>query len=67
MDVCFYFQLHQPYRLRRFRIFDILKPWPIRSSQALPAGWGITIDDFLAAIYVLIISFVFLRLFENLA
>lgn len=23
MDVCFYFQLHQPYRLRRYRIFDI--------------------------------------------
>ena len=23
MDVCFYFQLHQPYRGRRYRIFDI--------------------------------------------
>ena len=23
MDVCLYFQLHQPYRLRRYRVFDI--------------------------------------------
>src|SRR5579859_2114100 len=23
MNVCFYFQLHQPYRLRRYRVFDI--------------------------------------------
>jgi len=35
-----------------FRLFDIWKPWPVRQSQTLPAGWGITVDDFLAAIYV---------------
>jgi phosphatidylglycerophosphatase A len=35
-----------------FRFFDILKPWPVRQSQALPGGWGVTIDDVLAAIYV---------------
>ena len=35
-----------------FRFFDVLKPWPIRQSQSLPGGWGITVDDFLAAIYV---------------
>ena len=35
-----------------FRFFDIVKPWPVRQSQALPRGWGITIDDLLAAIYV---------------
>ena len=35
-----------------FRFFDIVKPWPVRSSQALPGGWGITIDDLLAALYV---------------
>jgi len=22
-DICFYFQVHQPYRLRRYRVFDI--------------------------------------------
>jgi phosphatidylglycerophosphatase A len=35
-----------------FRLFDIWKPWPVRQSQALPGGWGVTVDDFLAAIYV---------------
>jgi phosphatidylglycerophosphatase A len=35
-----------------FRLFDIIKPWPVRQSQALPGGWGVTIDDVLAAVYV---------------
>jgi phosphatidylglycerophosphatase A len=35
-----------------FRVFDVLKPWPVRQSQSLPGGWGITIDDVLAAVYV---------------
>jgi len=35
-----------------FRLFDVLKPWPVRQSQSLPGGWGITVDDFLAAGYV---------------
>jgi phosphatidylglycerophosphatase A len=35
-----------------FRLFDITKPWPVGRSQALPGGWGVTIDDVLAAVYV---------------
>ncbi len=35
-----------------FRLFDIWKPWPIRQSQASPGGWGIVMDDVLAALYV---------------
>jgi len=35
-----------------FRLFDVVKPWPVRQSQSLPGGWGITIDDLLAAVYV---------------
>ena len=35
-----------------FRLFDVLKPWPVRQSQALAGGWGVTIDDVLAAVYV---------------
>ena len=35
-----------------FRFFDVLKPWPVRQSQRLPGGWGVTMDDVLAAIYV---------------
>lgn len=34
-----------------FRLFDALKPWPIRQSQCLPGGWGITADDILAALW----------------
>jgi len=33
-----------------FRLFDIAKPPPIRQSQSLPAGWGIVVDDLLAAL-----------------
>ncbi|HUS35918.1 MAG TPA: phosphatidylglycerophosphatase A [Verrucomicrobiae bacterium] len=39
-----------------FRVFDIWKPWPVRQSQRLPGGWGVTVDDILAAIYVAVIS-----------
>lgn len=35
-----------------FRVFDIWKPWPLREIQNLPAGWGLTADDVLAAVYV---------------
>jgi len=35
-----------------FRFFDIVKPWPVRQSQALVGGWGVTADDVLAALYV---------------
>ena len=39
-----------------FRIFDILKPWPVRQSQRLPGGWGVVADDVLAAVYVCALS-----------
>ena len=35
-----------------FRFFDIVKPWPVKQSQSLPGGWGVTVDDVLAAGYV---------------
>jgi phosphatidylglycerophosphatase A len=35
-----------------FRFFDVVKPWPVRQSQNLPGGWGVTVDDLLAAVYV---------------
>ena len=43
-----------------FRGLDIFKPWPIRQAQKLPGGWGITADDLLAAVYVNLVSAVFL-------
>ena len=35
-----------------FRFFDVAKPWPVYQSQSLPGGWGVTVDDVLAAVYV---------------
>lgn len=37
-----------------FRIFDILKPFPIRLLEAFPRGWGIMADDVMAAVYAAI-------------
>jgi phosphatidylglycerophosphatase A len=33
-----------------FRGFDIAKPWPISAAQHLPRGWGVILDDVLAAL-----------------
>jgi phosphatidylglycerophosphatase A len=44
-----------------FRFFDILKPWPIRQSQRLPGGWGVTVDDVLAAMGVGLLSLTVVR------
>jgi len=39
-----------------FRFFDILKPFPIRQwERRLKGGWGIVLDDVMAAIYANII------------
>ena len=34
-----------------FRLFDTTKPWPIRSFEALPGGWGIVLDDVVAGVF----------------
>ncbi|MES9905643.1 MAG: phosphatidylglycerophosphatase A [Sedimenticola sp.] len=42
-----------------FRLFDILKPWPIGwLDRQVPGGWGIMLDDLLAGLY----SFILLQL-----
>lgn len=38
-----------------FRIFDILKPFPVNAAEKLPGGWGIMADDIVAGILVNII------------
>ena len=42
-----------------FRVFDIWKPWPVRQSQRLAGGWGVAVDDLLAAGYVALASICF--------
>ena len=36
-----------------FRLFDIWKPFPARESQALRGGFGVMVDDLIAALYAL--------------
>ena len=37
-----------------FRLFDVIKPWPIRKLEKFPKGWGILTDDLLAGLYAAI-------------
>ncbi len=34
-----------------FRIFDILKPYPVKKCEKFPGGLGILLDDLAAAVY----------------
>lgn len=46
-----------------FRLFDILKPWPVRASENwLPGGAGIMIDDAFAGLYALAVLQMLLRI-----
>lgn len=38
-----------------FRLFDIAKPWPARSIQRTPGGWGILLDDLIAGAYAAVL------------
>ena len=38
-----------------WRILDIIKPFPARTSENLSGGWGIMMDDVISGIYSLII------------
>jgi len=38
-----------------FRLFDILKPFPIRRLERLKAGFGVVLDDVLAGVYANIV------------
>jgi phosphatidylglycerophosphatase A len=38
-----------------FRLFDIVKPFPIRRLERLPGYWGILFDDLGAGLYVWLI------------
>ena len=47
-----------------FRVFDILKPFPISNLQKLPGGWGVVIDDVAAGIYAAIVLWILVYLFR---
>jgi len=45
-----------------FRIFDIIKAPPANLMQQFPAGWGILLDDLVAALYANLLLQIALRL-----
>lgn len=40
-----------------FRIFDILKPFPVSYFDNIKNGWGIMLDDVVAGLYALLFTF----------
>jgi phosphatidylglycerophosphatase A len=34
-----------------FRLLDVVKPWPARAAERLPAGWGVMMDDVVAGLW----------------
>jgi len=44
-----------------FRVFDVLKPPPVRQLEKLPNGTGIVLDDVAAGIYALLVMQLLLR------
>lgn len=46
-----------------FRLFDIVKPFPVRNTEKIPGGFGIMLDDIVAALYALGVLHLYLYLF----
>lgn len=40
-----------------FRLFDILKPWPVSAVERLPGGFGIMMDDVLAGLIAAVLLY----------
>ena len=38
-----------------FRVLDVWKPFPARTSQDLPGGFGVMVDDLVAGAYALLL------------
>lgn len=45
-----------------FRVFDILKPFPIKRLERSQGGWGIMLDDVMAGLYASLILRIIFRI-----
>lgn len=45
-----------------FRLFDIVKPWPVSAAERLPGGLGIMADDLVAGVFAGIVIAVLVQL-----
>lgn len=46
-----------------WRALDIIKPYPARTSEKLPGGFGIMIDDVISGFYTVVIVHLFVYIF----
>ncbi|MBK7497653.1 MAG: phosphatidylglycerophosphatase A [Ignavibacteriales bacterium] len=46
-----------------WRLLDIIKPFPARTSEKLPGGFGIMIDDVISGFYTVVIVHLFVYVF----
>jgi phosphatidylglycerophosphatase A len=54
----------QAFAFLLFRVFDILKPQPIRYFDArIKNGFGVMFDDVVAAFYTLMVFAIWMRIF----
>jgi phosphatidylglycerophosphatase A len=45
-----------------FRLFDILKPWPVSwADRSVEGALGVMLDDIMASLYILLLGFVLYR------
>lgn len=50
-----------------FRLFDILKPWPVKASENwMAGGYGVMLDDCFAGIYAMLVLYGIKKLFPLL-
>jgi phosphatidylglycerophosphatase A len=46
-----------------FRVADIVKPWPVSlADRRVKGGWGVMLDDLIAAVYGVIVLYAIVRL-----
>ena len=50
-----------------FRIFDMVKPFPVDLLERLPEGWGIVFDDVAAGLYALGVGWLLRHFIPSLA
>lgn len=53
------------YAFAIFRVFDIAKPQPIKLTQKLKGGWGIMVDDIVAAVFTNIFMQIMIRIYPK--
>jgi phosphatidylglycerophosphatase A len=49
-----------------FRILDITKPFPARSMDRQPNGWGVMLDDTVAGVYGALVLYGIVRIFSHI-